>query len=827
MKIGSGAVGTILLVLCAAPLIAQPPEAITAPESGHVSLDSRIELLEDPSGVLSINDILGSNRSFRASGTGVPTFGFSSSVFWARFDTVNRIDETDSWVLVHRYAPMDYVDCYLVADGRVVGVESSGEMVPQSERRLPGPTAQFILELEPEIRYAIYLRFSTESTMEIPLELWERESFLSRRSRDQLVVGVFFGIMFIMILYNLVIFASTRELSYLYYVLFVAAHAFFQGCLLGYAPLYLWPDGTAWTNHALVIFASAALAFAALFTREFLHAKELLPRFSVVIDTCLALSIANAVASPLLSYAIAIQITNASLIAYSAIFSTAGIVSLRKGYQPARFYLIAWASLLVAVIVLALKNYGVLASNLLTNNVLQVGSVLEVVLLSLAMTDRINLLRLEKTRAEHELFLSQQVVLRATEAKLYFDNLTGLPNRNRLISDLGSFDSPHLYLLNVDQFRHVNDFYGSHVGDEVLLELKKRIESFDSGQKSKLFKLDADEYALVLEGSIPNERCLELGRELHDICQKAPYPVKDRFVHLNVSIGISNRGDALLEQADMALNEARRSHPSVNLYDESMRTKQEYENNLKWVAILRDALARDAVLPYFQPIVENGTNRIAKHECLMRIRDSEERIINPGSFIEIAKASKLYPELSRRMIAKSFALLDRSPLDFSVNLSIEDILSPETVEVVESCLDGFRRTEAVVFEITESAGIDRYDLVAAFITKMKDRGCKIAIDDFGSGYSNFERILRLNIDYLKLDASLIRNLDTDRIAKSIVGPIVGITKDLGIETIAEFVHSRAVLDEVVRAGIDFSQGFFVGEPAPDPRLTVVEESKIP
>ena len=727
--------------------------------------------------------------------------------FQIRNDTEHR-----EWVLEHTLPPTDRVDLIQETDGMVVKTASSGELVAQD---IPGRIARFTLNLEPGTTYTIFLRFQSKNTMALPIVIKSQERSFRHESRRQLLIGVFFGLMIIMVLYNFLILISTRELTYLYYVLFVATHAMVQAFLLGVAQLYIWPMGTDWNNVALVLFGSLSLAFSAIFTREFLRTRTLLSEFSFVIDICLGLALVNSALAPVLPYTVGIQIMNVSLVIYAIVYIAAAVVVLKRGYKPARYYLLGWSLLAVAAVVLALKNVGLVPSTHLTNYTLQIGSILEVVLLSLALADRINVMRDAKLAAEAHLLASQREALRVTEEKLYFDNLTGLPNRNRLISDSAVFTNPYLILINVDQFRQINDCYGNKVGDEVILELMRRIQSFDPGVVSRLYKLHADEFAMVADGEVGLARRTDVGQALHDVCHHAPYSVNDRFVRLDVTIGIANGADSLLERADMALTEARRTHASVTHYDDSMSTKQEYENNLRTVGMLRDALTDDAIMPYCQPIVSNARGRIEKYECLMRIRSGAE-IITPGSFLEIAKASKLYPELSRRLIVKSFDLFSKNSHDFSLNLSIDDILSADTIGVIRGCLDDCGRCESVVFEILESEGIERYELVSSFIEEMKDRGCGIAIDDFGSGYSNFEHILRLNVDYLKLDSSLVRTLDSDPQAKAIVAPIVSFSKSLGILTVAEFVHSEAVFQEVDGLKIDYSQGHFFGAPSPEP-----------
>ena len=513
-------------------------------------------------------------------------------------------------------------------------------------------------------------------------------------------------------------------------------------------------------------------------------------------------------------YAVSILVTNLNLIVLSGVYIVAGALTLRRGYTPARYYLIAWTVLLLSVFWLALANFGIIPMSGFSPNPLQIGSVFEVLFLSLAIFDRIAHLREVNVAAEQELRESRERELRATEERLYFDSLTGLPNRTRLVADETSLRSPTLFLVNVDHFKEVNDFYGNKIGDQVLVELKRRIQSQESPLPRRLYRLHADEFALVLEGELSPSACLDHGARLHAACTSEPFGIAGQRVKLNCSIGVSQARSALLEQADMALAESRSHGSSVRIYDPSMETMKKYADNMRWVAIIQDALKADGVFPYFQPIRDNATGALTKYECLIRLRADDGRIISPGQFLGVAKASKLYPELSRRVIRKSFAAFDGAKAEFSVNVSIEDIVQEETLAVIRECLARHDVKGRVVFEILESEGIHRYDIASSFIEAVKAEGCMIAIDDFGSGYSNFEHILRLKVDYLKLDASLVKNLDTDRQAYAIVETMQRFAERLGVRTIAEYVHNAAVQASVERLRVHYSQGYYIGEPAP-------------
>jgi len=167
------------------------------------------------------------------------------------------------------------------------------------------------------------------------------------------------------------------------------------------------------------------------------------------------------------------------------------------------------------------------------------------------------------------------------------------------------------------------------------------------------------------------------------------------------------------------------------------------------------------------------------------------------------------------MVTQAFAAFEHRPFEFSINLTVRDMVSPELLQFFRETIAAHPETAMrLVVEILESEGIENYHEVKQFLSILKEAGVKVAIDDFGTGYSNFGHILKLDVDYIKLDASLIRNLDTDKNAQIIVKTIVGFSRELGLKTISEHVHTSEVQVAAQQLGVDFSQGFFLGRPGP-------------
>lgn len=418
-----------------------------------------------------------------------------------------------------------------------------------------------------------------------------------------------------------------------------------------------------------------------------------------------------------------------------------------------------------------------------------------------------------------ELIRKEQLLLR----QLYFDTPTGLPNRTKLLEDVEKTDHPLLSLINVDSFQEINDFYGNEIGDYILSEIGHRLAALLPSSDYTLYKMPADEYAILKDREKTVEHFLPILTRIQEEINEKPFVYKDNSIHINVACGVALGDDTdtmrdkdkwhhLALNADMALKKAKQLKKHYIVFEESMQISKEYENNIKWTHKLKEAIKDNRIIPFFQPILNNHTGAIEKYECLVRMIDHDGSIYSPILFLDLAKKTRLYPHLTKIMLSKSLDMFKNQDFGFSINLSVDDMLDEETRFYISRLLkENHKTAPRIVFEILESEGIENYDEVSSFIQEVKDYGCKVAVDDFGTGYSNFSHILRLNIDYLKIDASLTKQI-LERNTQFVVQTIIDFSQKLGISTIAEFVYNRGVYEKLLEMGVDYSQGFYFGEP---------------
>ena len=398
----------------------------------------------------------------------------------------------------------------------------------------------------------------------------------------------------------------------------------------------------------------------------------------------------------------------------------------------------------------------------------------------------------------------------------YYDLNTGLPNRLRFLKDRKKIDlssDATLILVNIDSFQNTNNFYGHDFGDSFLKVIAYWLSHNLPAVESTLYKFEADIYAIFITVPLSHYNLKKYLQKLSVKITKDPILCREVEVDTTLSIGAVQAKKNFLKHAFIACKEAKRKRLPYCIYDNENIKEAEYLHNMTMNHTLKEALAKDFVLPFFQPILNLHTYQIDKYETLMRIQKEDGSHYLPHEFLNVAKHSKLYSKLSMSLIQKAFETFQISSNGFSINLSYLDMTNLVTTTFILEKLEEFNVGPWVIFEILESEGIENYDAVLSFIEKVKSYGAKIAIDDFGAGYSNFERISELRVDFIKIDGSLIRNIDKNEEMKIIAKTIVAFAKELGIKTIAEYVHSAEVLACVQEIGIDYAQGFYIGKPS--------------
>ncbi|MFY9104528.1 EAL domain-containing protein [Aliarcobacter cryaerophilus] len=400
----------------------------------------------------------------------------------------------------------------------------------------------------------------------------------------------------------------------------------------------------------------------------------------------------------------------------------------------------------------------------------------------------------------------------------FIDELTLLPNRQKLLKDFKDNKIQKIAMLNINSFRDINNFYGFETGDLVLKKFSQiLLDKISTNINLDLYRVANDVFAICTK----NKDNL---KEIRDICTNIieyfslhPILINNNSFYLSISIGVArNCKDSavqnnLLSKAEYALRIAKKRDISILFLDENIELYNKLKENKKLIEELKNALISNNLLIYGQKLINNISKK-EKYEILMRVKLEDGSILTPYSFLKEAKKAKLYLGMTRMLVKKACEYFKGKDIEFNLNLTLEDIKDQYTMDFIVHTIEKTNTAKQITFEIVESEGIESFTEVSNFIKKAKKLGCKIAIDDFGTGYSNFEYIIKLDVDYIKIDGSLIKNINTDNNLYLTVQTIVGFAKALKIKTVAEFVHNEDVLNCVQILDIDYSQGFFIDEP---------------
>jgi len=421
----------------------------------------------------------------------------------------------------------------------------------------------------------------------------------------------------------------------------------------------------------------------------------------------------------------------------------------------------------------------------------------------------------EKTHELHTLNLSLETKNKELEHNYFTDTLTQLPNRNSLIKALETVSFPQAILLDIDGFKNINDYYGTQVGDIVLVEFSEFIKECIMPYKMDVYRLSSDEFLVLydhrfdkefIQAFLQNMISTLVTRYFNGEGEDAPFQI-------GVTCGIAFGKGNILEKADIALNFAKKKKLSYAIYQEEDPLMNTHQNNLYWRQKIQYAISHDAIKPYFQKIVDIHHFEVRKYECLMRLFNDDGTIVSPYFFLDVAKETKLYHELSRMMMRKCIEVMAEHGCDFSLNISLLDIENKTTIALLKALIIEHKVGKNLILELLESEEIMQSDKFLPFIEEMRHLDVRFALDDFGSGYSNFAFVLKIAPSFIKIDGSLIEKINDDKSAYNVIQAIVAFSKEINAEVIAECVENEEIVKHLEQCGIYLMQGYHFSIPA--------------
>ncbi|MEL7312845.1 MAG: diguanylate cyclase [Pseudomonadota bacterium] len=513
-----------------------------------VDLTDAIALLEDVDGVLTIDDIveLDGAGMFSTVGNGSPNFGFTQSAWWVRITVSNSSDASVKALLRQDYPLIDRLDFWQQSEDGEWSQVSTGDQTVFSSRDIQHRDFVFRVEVPPQNSRQVYLRFGSSGPINIGLSISDEATLISRIGREQLGYGIYFGGFLVLLFYNLFIFVAVRDRAFFHYLLYLASYGTYFAVHNGLTFQYFWPDSPAWGNKSLVVLLALTLVWGLRFSRSILNSDRTCPRLDKVAAAhqwLSAVGLAGAVVLPYSQIILPLAILSALA---PPILIWMGAVSFFAGHPAARYFLVAWSMLLVGVSAYMLKTFGLLPHNFITHNGFQIGSLIEMVLLSLALASRVSELQ------RHS----------------FTDGLTGVFNRRSFDEHLRDafahsvrYRQPlSLMLIDVDHFKAYNDTHGHQFGDDALRAIAHHLQK-TLRRSDRLCRYGGEEFVVLMPGTTEDEARILGERQREQIAA-----LELAQGSLTISVGVATLVDAsfsteaeFLGAADEALYAAKRT----------------------------------------------------------------------------------------------------------------------------------------------------------------------------------------------------------------------------------------------------------------------------
>ncbi len=419
---------------------------------------------------------------------------------------------------------------------------------------------------------------------------------------------------------------------------------------------------------------------------------------------------------------------------------------------------------------------------------------------------------LESAASIVTIILSNEAYRQKIEKMAFEDSLTKLKNKIALEKEIVNDHYYTLIFLDVNNFSYINSAYGFQTGDSVLIKIATLLK-FLYGF-ANCYRINSDQFALKFDDKISIEKVVA---KIQNHFRSSIISIENINLKVTFNYGAVYSNKNLLRDASLAIKKAKETGKNkLHIYNEKTDNKKIRQSFIATNAKIYDAFDHDFITPFFQGIYDNTQNKITHYEALVRIVDAHGEITPPIKFLDVAKLSGLLPILTKNMIDKTFKFMATNDFYFSINITEEDLNEEYLLDFLRAKSREYNvQPYRVNLEILEGVSSHGQKNNIHQLKEFKRDGYKISIDDFGAEYSNFERVLELDVDFIKIDARYIKNIDKDKKSYEITKAIVNFARNMQIGTIAEYVHSKEIQEIVKELGIDYSQGFYFSVPQPE------------
>ena len=560
-------------------------------------------MLVDPSHQLTIEDIVNRTElNWKVNQQEIPSFGFSPHTYWFRF---NLPQSTHAWLLDLDYALLDQITFYRLSDKKVLETLHTGDQLSFANRPIKHRAFLFPIPISGH-QQTIILKIRSTSAIQLPIVLWPEKTFFEQDQYRFAEHGIYYGIVLVMALYNFFLFLRLRDTAFAFYVLYVITFALAQLTLTGFSYQFIWPESPEWNERSLAVITPLIVVSGAVFVSNFLQLQRFYPKLYRFIFLQAMTGIVLASLSTFLPYAVMIRYgASLAILTCLSILIISYYITFKRAHKYAIYFSAAWSAFLIGTVVLAMNKFGLLPRTGVTESSAQIGSAIEILLLSFALAERLHdankrhlLAESETRRMSEELVVVQQKQNEALEEKVSertndlrlaldkvkrlneelsdlstMDQVTGVRNR-RYFDDMLTREfgrgrrnqaTLSLIMIDLDHFKAVNDNYGHLVGDLCLKTVSKAIYDVVKRPPDLVCRYGGEELAVILpETSL--EGAMMLAERIRQHIETLEILANDKVVSVTASLGVASilpgegiDSDLVISLADKALYKAKRS----------------------------------------------------------------------------------------------------------------------------------------------------------------------------------------------------------------------------------------------------------------------------
>ena len=403
---------------------------------------------------------------------------------------------------------------------------------------------------------------------------------------------------------------------------------------------------------------------------------------------------------------------------------------------------------------------------------------------------------------------------------LYLKNLKAridlnynIPNIQALRDKIEESQNPAGIFFKIRDFDSIVYLYGLEGSKIIVKDLIKKINNLCQIEDISIYTISEDRFVIFWDNQKDKNSMKDYVEQFISKINKESFGNQLFLSDIKINCALTTIKDNFIQIGNLVLREAVNQNKSFLIADDIYEDMlKKVENTMEMIKYIDKAIVEDRIIPVYQPIYDSKHDCIHKYECLVRIKKEDGSLMSPFFFLDIAKQSDQYDIITKIMISKTFEYMKDKEFEFSINLSSIDIENPLLLKFLFDKLDEYKLHHRLIIELLEDEVINDFNGVLNFINKLKEKGVRVAIDDYGSGYSNLERIFQFEPNFIKIDGSIIKGICEDSTKEAIAKSAVYLAKEIGVYTVGEFVFNEDTFNKCKEIGIDFLQGYYIDAP---------------